>query len=566
MSTIVSTAESQVYDMLCELQACTVCEPIDAQLAKTVARRGNALGESGIAVALAMVFASRAVREGHSAISISKLASEAVHARIAAPNAIAAALPLSDESWWTRTLAESDVVSDGVRIAPLVLRDGLVQLRRYYDAECRIAMRIHALLGEATVGGVPGFSIVTGGPGTGKTTFVAQRLLELRAAHPTMRVALAAPTGKAAARLTESIRLKLDDLARNAEERAKAPTDAKTLHRLLAYSPDTDRYRRNASDPLDDDLVIVDEASMVDVLMLDALLRALKPGARLMLVGDHQQLPSVDAGDVLGTLCRVAERQPAGSLLRQSVTVLTESFRFSQQPAIGVLATAILAGDTNAVVLACSDPQSPQVQLRAPAVDTASLVDPIVSSVERCLAADSPSELLHALESFRVLAPEREGELGVAGINDAVERWLSRRGHSVYDTWYHRRPVMVTANDYATGVFNGDVGVVWRERGTVAVYFRGNDGSVRAIAPARLPSVETAWAMTVHKSQGSEFDDVLMVIPELPSRMMNRALLYTAVTRAKRGVTVIGSGAAVKTAVERVTGRMSGLGERMVSG
>lgn len=177
--------------------------------------------------------------------------------------------------------------------------------------------------------------------------------------------------------------------------------------------------------------------------------------------------------------------------------------------------------------------------------------------------AHTPAELLDALESFRVLSPEREGELGVAGINDAVERWLARRGHAVHDSWYHRRPVMVTANDYATRVFNGDVGVVWRERGTVAVYFRGNNGTVRAISPARLPLVETAWAMTVHKSQGSEFDNVLVVLPERQSRTMNRELLYTAVTRAKLGVTVIGSVGAMRAAVERVTGRTSGLGERM---
>jgi exodeoxyribonuclease V alpha subunit len=242
---------------------------------------------------------------------------------------------------------------------------------------------------------------------------------------------------------------------------------------------------------------------------------------------------------------------------------LTKSWRFELHPAIGALAEAILAGDVNAMQNVCSDAATPEVRTLAPVSNTDALLEPVVPHLERCLAAQSPTELLEALDTFRLLAPEREGRLGVQGINDAVERWLSRRGHAVHDEWYHGRPVLVTVNDYAAGVFNGDIGVVWREAGEVSVYFPGSDGAMRAISPLRLPSVGTAWAMTVHKAQGSEFDDVLVVVPDHDSRVMNRELLYTAVTRARRGVTIVGSSSALRSAVARSTGRTSGLEARL---
>jgi len=174
------------------------------------------------------------------------------------------------------------------------------------------------------------------------------------------------------------------------------------------------------------------------------------------------------------------------------------------------------------------------------------------------------TELLDALEAFRLLAPEREGPRGVRGLNLTVERWLSRSGQSMSDPWYHGRPVLVTANDYSTRVFNGDIGVVWRSEGRVSVHFRSRDGSIRAIAPGRLPAVETAWAMTVHKSQGSEFDDVVVVLPADESRVMSRELLYTAVTRARRTVTIVGTESALRAAIAQRTERTSGLGARLL--
>lgn len=538
-------------------------DPIDVQLAGVLTRRTNATGDRAIALALGAALTSRAVREGHSAITIAQLSEQTREMRTQLGDA---ALPVSfddEDSWWVRMLGSStDAVGGATGLTPLVLDDGMLQFRRYYDAESRIAEHVRRSV-QVRGGNPPAFSIITGGPGTGKTTMVARMLTEMVAREPELRVALAAPTGKAAARVSETMRQRLGTLAADDATRARVPAVAQTLHRLLGYRPWNDRFERNQDNPLGEDLAIVDEASMVDVLMMDALLRALKPGARLILVGDHNQLASVDAGDVLGALCRAAHAAGPGAPLYECVTWLTKSWRFEEHPAISALANAILAGDPEAVLAVCADGLRPDVQLNPPPPDTDILLAPLVSHLEECLNAASPAALLGALDHFRVLAPERKGRLGVEGINIAIERWLARRGHPVHERWYHGRPVLVTANDYSTGIFNGDLGVVWRTSDSVMVHFPAEGGGTRAIAPAKLPLVATAWAMTVHKSQGSEFDEVLVVLPEHESRVLGRELLYTAATRARRAVTIFASEAAMRQAVARPAERTSGLVARL---
>jgi len=557
------------------LQELPTLHNVDVQLATTLVRRGDEQGERALALALGVALCSRALRDGHGGIALEQIATQSVELQRDAAHELLRDLPLHDSSWWRTQLVPSALVGDGRAMTPLVLRDGLLQLHRYFAAESRIAGRITELLTLPTAAGVRGFSIVTGGPGTGKTTLVAKKLVELVTTVPGMRIALAAPTGKAAARLTESIRARIASLHADRDEleplrdesfdSGLLDLEAKTLHRLLRYSVGTDGFRACAGHPLEHDLVIVDEASMVDVLLLDALLKALKPGARLMLVGDHNQLASVDAGDVLGVLCRAARDGGDGTALHDSVTWLTHSWRHESQPGIGALASAILSGQPVATIACLRDAATPDVRLVSSEVGDA-LLESVRPHLERCLAASSVSELLEALDAFRLLSPEREGRSGVSGLNRLVERWMARHGRPVQDTWYHGRPVLVTANDYATRVFNGDIGVAWRTEGRTAVHFRSVDGSIRAIAPGRLPVVDTAWAMTVHKSQGSEFDDVVVVLPETESRVMSRELLYTAVTRARRSVTVIGGEVAVQDAVQRATVRTSGLGVRLSEG
>jgi exodeoxyribonuclease V alpha subunit len=554
---------SDLRELLRTLSETQTLDPIDVQLAGVLTRRTNATGDQAIALALGAALTSRAVREGHSAITIEQLSVQTREMRTQLGDAVLAVPPDDEDSWWVRMLGSStDAVGGATGLTPLVLDDGMLQFRRYYDAESRIAEHVRRSV-QVVGGNPPAFSIITGGPGTGKTTMVARLLTEMVAREPELRVALAAPTGKAAARVSETMRQRLDILAADGATRARIPGTAQTLHRLLGYRPWNDRFERNQDNPLGEDLVIVDEASMVDVLMMDALLRALKPGARLILVGDHNQLASVDAGDVLGALCRAAHAAGPGAPLYECVTWLTKSWRFGEHPAIGALANAILAGDPKAVMKVCVNGSHSDVQLNPPPPDTDTLLSPLLSHLEECLGADSPAALLGALERFRVLAPEREGRLGVEGINTAIERWLARRGHPVHERWYHGRPVLVTANDYSTGIFNGDLGVVWREGDSVMVHFPAEGGGTRAVAPAKLPLVATAWAMTVHKSQGSEFDEVLVVLPEHESRVLGRELLYTAVTRARQAVTIFASEVAMRQAVARPAERTSGLVARL---
>ncbi len=551
-------------------------DPLDVQVASMLVRRSAETGERGVAIVLAAMLTSRALRDGHSALTLAQLTRQAGDLQTGAQHPLLQPLPLRDGTWWLTHLGASELVGTGQLVTPLVLRDGLLQFHRYFAAEQRIAERIRALLAEPAggagadlaPGAAPAFSIITGGPGTGKTTRVAATLVAMVTATPGLRVALAAPTGKAAARLTESIRQRItsDDAATGAPAdvlRALRDLEARTLHRLLSYNGETDTYRRSAANPLPYDLVIIDEASMVDVLLLDAVLQALRPGARLMLVGDHHQLSSVEAGDVLGVLCRAASIAVPGAPLHRSVTRLTTSWRFADDAGIGSMARAILAGDGDAALAAgrAASAETGVATVRVVSPDAlTSQFEPVIPHLERCLAATTSEALLQELDAFRLLSPEREGRWGVRGLNAAVERWLARHGRAVHEPWYHGRPVLVTANDYATQVFNGDVGVVWKEDGRATVHFRAIDGSIRAIAPGRLPAVETAWAMTVHKAQGSEFDDVVVLLPPEASRVMSRELLYTAVTRARRQVTIIGTDTALRSAVSQPTQRTSGLG------
>ena len=550
-------------------------DPLDVQVAAMLWRRSAETGERGVAIVLAAMLTSRALRDGHSALTLAQLTRQAGDLQAGAHHPLLQPLPLRDGSWWLTHLHASELVGTGQLMSPLVLRDGVLQFHRYFAAEQRIAARIRALLSEPAegagmdAGAIPAFSIITGGPGTGKTTRVAAALVAMVAATPSLRVALAAPTGKAAARLTESIRQRIatdgtatDGTATGAPAGALRELEARTLHRLLSYNGETDSYRRSATNPLPYDLVIIDEASMVDVLLLDAVLQALRPGARLMLVGDHHQLSSVEAGDVLGVLCRAAATAEPDTPLHRSVTRLTTSWRFADDAGVGMMARAILAGDGDAALASgrASAAETGVATVRVVSPDAlTSALEPVIPHLERCLDAATPEALLSALDAFRLLSPEREGRWGVRGLNASVERWLARRGRPVHESWYHGRPVLVTANDYATKVFNGDIGVVWKEDGRATVHFRGIDGRIRAIAPGRLPAVETAWAMTVHKAQGSEFDDVVVVLPPDASRVMSRELLYTAVTRARRRVTIIGTDAALRSAVSQPTRRTSGL-------
>nr|WP_156826725.1 exodeoxyribonuclease V subunit alpha [Kushneria aurantia] len=506
------------------------------------------------------------------------------------------------------------------------------------------------------------FAVITGGPGTGKTTTVVRLLALLQAralsANPpaqadgepegprALRIRLAAPTGKAAARLNESIAgqvatLALDGLADDAERLREAiPTEVSTLHRLLGSRPDTRRFRHHRHNPLPLDVLVVDEASMVDVGMMAALLDALPPQARLVLLGDKDQLASVEAGAVLGDLCARAEGghytpataewlvqatgqalPPAtldaeGEPLDQAIAMLRVSHRFTADSGIGQLAAAINAdfeaaakrhtirdvlnhgyADLSHLKLANDDERglarlavtgSPEHFPAAGRTTTAPMGYRHFLSVmaEQRPADSAPQEafdhwarqVLTAHGDFQLLCALRRGPWGVEGLNERVRQALE--GEKLIDSqqgrqrWYAGRPVLVTKNDYGLGLMNGDIGITLEVphpdaansddgRRLLRVAFPANDGTdrIKWVLPSRLQSVETVLAMTVHKSQGSEFTHAALVLPDAPNPILTRELIYTGITRARRWLTLVETGRGqLMDAAQRRVMRVSGLG------
>lgn len=643
------------------------------------------------AVLLATALVAQVEGQGHACLPLDALLQDA-HGLLAwAPEPLARLglwlrqLP-SGVAGWQADLAASPLVALGAPAAgspqPLVLHGTRLYLRRYWHFEQQVAVQVHqraatpcavdraaargwldllfpapAPVVDAGTCGAPlqpiynwqktacavalgaRLSVITGGPGTGKTYTAARVLALLLAVDPApdrLRVALAAPTGKAAARLGQSISEALQGLQASLGEAGRSlPLQelmahlgaATTLHSLLGARPDTRRLAFDAAHPLPLDVLIVDEASMIHLEMMAALLAALPPQARVILLGDKDQLASVEAGAVLADLCHGAEHglytaataerlqaltgqvMPPGMIgttpaaLPQQVVMLRESRRFGGP--IGQLAAHVNGGAAElALKLLQSPPDkslhwSPQAQPAAVwqlALQGRDGAAGGYSSYLQLLAqrpkdsidhpdrqdgvdpADSSAfdawvlAVLQAYERFRVLCAVREGEWGVAGLNRAIERSLVQAGLLTRrlegGEWYVGRPVMVTRNDAAVGVFNGDIGVVLRPRAGAAgaaastalrAYFLQGH-SVRSVGVSRLAHVETAFAMTVHKSQGSEFEHTVLVLPAEPSRVLTRELVYTGITRARQALTVVsGRRQALADAVHSATWRASGL-------
>lgn len=439
--------------------------------------------------------------------------------------------------------------------------------------------------------------VISGGPGTGKTTTVVKILALLleQGGSDRLRIALAAPTGKAAARLLESIRRAKVRLQEATAVCPLIPAEVTTLHRLLGVLPGSSRFRHDAKNPLPYDIVVVDEASMVALPLMAKLVQALPRTSRLLLLGDREQLASVEPGAVLGDIsatgsspryspafrnyladvtgCSLEETvaktiQPP---LADSLVVLQKNYRFASGSAIGILSRAINEGHQLAVLEALRDKTQETVCLRdLPTAGTLpfALESAVLAGYrEYLLHKDSAADALAAFDRFRVLCAVRGGNYGVSALNRAVEDLLaSQRLIFPATVWYCGRPVMVTENDYALRLFNGDVGIALPDQeqpGALAVFFPAEEGGVRKISPLRLPPHETVFAMTVHKSQGSEFDSVLLVLPPTDSLILTREILYTGITRARKSVEIwCGEellAAAVTRRIERRTGLRSAL-------
>jgi exodeoxyribonuclease V alpha subunit len=618
------------------------------RLSGAFARFVASLGAASPAVLLAALVLSEMEGQGHSCLPLADLA--------AGPGELlgwpaeqwqqlsqaAGALPKTAKAWRVE-LAACELVWHADEFdygQPLILDGERLYLRRYWKDERVVADAIRArakaalpvdtaavnewlqvLFASHRAAEVPDWqklacaiavrgsvAVITGGPGTGKTYTVARLLALLFALAGddagSRRIALAAPTGKAAARLKQSIDKALGDLAERVEgklplrELAERMGAARTLHSLLGARPDSRAFAHHAGNPLDVDVLIVDEASMVHLEMMAALLDALPPCATLILLGDKDQLASVEAGAVLGDLCHDAqagnysdatlayvkgasgETIPAaftggGGALAQQTVMLRHSRRFSGP--IGQLALAVNAGDTEAAQAVLRGAEGPVrwMEHAQPAQAVALGAAGYRPYLE--LLKEGPGggheawvrAVLQQFEAFRILCAVRAGEWGVDGLNEAIEERLqSSRLIRRSGEWYVGRPVMVTRNDYGTRVFNGDIGLTLPDPdrpGSLRVYFMEGD-AVRSVLATRLRDVETAYAMTVHKSQGSEFRHTVLVLPQDRGGIVARELVYTGITRASEQFTLITpAGAGLAQAISRRTHRASGLRELLGS-
>jgi len=634
------TPQSPAIDM-----AQALARGLAAHLRRWAAERGATVEASEAAAAAGRAL-SLAMGDGHVCVWLADL--PALTADAAAVEA-AATLPATADAWRTALHASRLVGSAAAPDnQPLVLDDdGRLYLHRSFDLEQRLARRLLqaaaplpadpaadalvaarlASLFQPPAGGDADWqmlaaalalqrrlTVVSGGPGTGKTTTVVNLLACLLAAEPRTRVVLAAPTGKAAARLAEALRDRAAHLDPALRERL--PTSATTVHRLLGVRPGHGgaagageaAFRHDAANPLPLDLLVLDEASMLDLALATRLLEAVPPTARVVLLGDKDQLAAVEAGAVfaelsadpsLGTatigrlaaLCGLpadAIRPPAPTqpgALHDSVVWFQRNYRFARDSGIGRLAAETLGGDSAAVLATLRAPGSDELAwladagARPAAATLAAATDGYAAYVDACRAlaaaaapdAASMAALHAAFGRFRVLCALRGGPRGVEAVNEVLSRRLrAAMAGATPDTqgdrqpWFAGRPVMVLRNDPGLRLFNGDIGLAWPGAdGALQVWFPGADGHWRAVPPARLPAHETTWAMTVHKSQGSEFDAVLLLLPAQHSRVLSRELLYTGITRARRRVLLAAGADVLAGAVRASSQRHAGLQARL---
>jgi len=488
-------------------------------------------------------------------------------------------LPLSaNEDIFMRT---THLVSDGSK-APLVILKRNLYLHRYYHYEYRLARQLKAMAGisyekkiesksfldhyfgedkseidwqkmAAAVALENSLTIISGGPGTGKTSTVVKIItILLQAIDPGLQIALAAPTGKAAIRLQLSVTASLEQMACPQEIRDVVPKEARTLHRLLGVRHNSPQFRHNSGNTMNWDVVVVDEASMVDLALMSKLVDALKPGSRLILLGDKDQLASVESGSVLADCIKS---------LPENTVELLKSYRFND--GIKVLADSINNGDLHSVWSILRDKKISNVGLLE------SRFSDYIGARYRLYMEKSSrvedvglQEIFAAFTDFQILCSVHFGERGVAGINRKIEFYLAGKGFECKpDSWYGGRPVLITRNDYNLGLYNGDIGIcrVDPVDNSLKVWFENMAGGFKSFLPFRLPKCETAFAMTIHKSQGSEFNEVLVVLPREDNRVLCRELLYTAVTRARRQVRIVAEKEVMESALSRRMERYSGL-------
>lgn len=605
---------SEFEQLLRQAQDAQMFRPLDLRFARLVEPGGTS------PELLAAACLSAGSGEGHVCLPLSLLRPDKLFSgrQLALATELwqAARAPQEAELWQER-LSHWNAVSDGSLAAPLVLDNHRLYLHRMWHQERQVAdffssellaklpetSEVRAILDQlfgeegnnwqkiaAAVALTRQHSVISGGPGTGKTTTVARLLAALLLLEPQrLRICLAAPTGKAAARLTESLGKALQALPVSDALKSRFPQEATTLHRLLGARPGTRSLRYHAGNPLHLDVLVVDEASMVDLSMMASLISALPPAARVIFLGDRDQLASVEAGAVLGDICRCAEYgyspQRASELaeltgaslsgtvveqapaVRDSLCLLRQSYRFSAGSGIGQLAAAVNQGDLSRLdTIRQGDYQDIALRSLGSADDWLEMLgeisDGYAGMLEMIRQQSAPEAVLQAFGRYQLLCALREGPFGVSGLNQRIEQRLrqQKRLAPANGQWYSGRPVMITRNDSALGLFNGDTGITMADsHGQLKVHFMLPEGDVKAVQPSRLPPHDTAWAMTVHKSQGSEFDHTALILPPQFSPVLSRELVYTAITRARKQLTIYSDEQLFNRAVQSRTVRRSGL-------
>ncbi|SEM21903.1 DNA helicase/exodeoxyribonuclease V, alpha subunit [Pseudoxanthomonas sp. GM95] len=606
--------------LLNDLMRAGVLRTLDHAFAQSLRRLDPDTPDEVLAAA---ALASLAVAQGHAGFDPARpqLLTEA---QMAWPGAAQWQTAIAGSRWVAQPGAAQDV-SDTT--TPLVSEHGLLYLRRYREYERRLAMQLqhiaaqplhaggtadvaevfallfpHARSGEdrqaraAALALRRALLLVTGGPGTGKTTTIT-RLLVLRIAQAQRagivlpRIALAAPTGRAAERMAESLRKAAAAIVASGVDAALCealPDSASTLHRLLGTIPDAPTFRHTADNPLPFNVIVVDEASMVDLPLMCKLVEAVADGTQLILLGDPDQLPSVEAGDVLAAILAAAgpgdalsaddarALQPllgdavpmadhAGGLHGHRVQLL-RGYRQDADFDLAPLAVATREGDAERALSLLRGDTLRGVHFHEDVLDPLETQRALFLAHWRALAdAPDPATALQSAQRLRLLTAVREGPQGARGLNARIEELLSGRRIGSAPSYFHGRLLLVTENSYRHRLFNGDIGICLRDgSGALMAWFAGGeDGGVRPFHPSALPAHESAFAMTVHKAQGSEFDEVWLQLPRNDSRVLSRELVYTALTRARTRLHVAGNAQVLRDALARHAVRMSGLAWRL---
>jgi exodeoxyribonuclease V alpha subunit len=533
-------------------------------------------------------------------------------------------------SEWLNTLSQSRSVGSPGEFRPLILdKKNRLYLYRYWDYENRLSSAIKSRIKEdiqgidksilkqslnrlfpnngnnefnwhkvaGIIAAFKKFCVITGGPGTGKTFTTAKilaLLLEL-SQKDKPNILLAAPTGKAAARIGESIKAAKKTLNCSDDIIDAIPSEALTIHRMLKTIPGSPYFYHNAENPLTADIVVVDEVSMVDLALMFKLLSAVKKDARVILIGDRDQLASVEAGFVMADICdrdnvhlfsecfyRQFEKITQCKMeisskklkdnpgLYDCMVVLKKSYRFADTSGIGKCSRAVNNGnfDETFSILKSNPDQIDWKTISGPNDLSMALPKEVINGYSDYLNCRDPHRALELFNRFRILCAVKFGVLGVVEINRLTEEILNRNDLIELDylstnPWYRGRPVLISRNDYSLELFNGDIGITMPEPDSktkdLYVYFSGISGTLRRFLPHRLPEHETAYAMTVHKSQGSEFEKVLLILPDQEYPVLTRELLYTGITRAKNHIAIWGRGEIIKTTILRKINRNSGL-------